>query len=257
MRTRVIGCAVAIVMSGAAVARAQAPTFAGNWKLNVAKSQLTGQTVSFNKKPNGLMHFDSQGFAYDFDLQGKEHPTPDGGTTAWKQVNPTTWDTTMRANGKVISTYRSVVKGDALEVTMRVPKADGTSSDMTMNWTRVSGGPGFVGKWKSTEVKGVPSTLQLSVDGTTGITVKYPEMQMSCAGRFDGKDHPMMVGGAAIKQTLAFERQGTNAFKMTTKVDGKPFYTDVFTLSADGQTLTDDGLPLSANEPSKALYERQ
>jgi len=35
------------------------------------------------------------------------------------------------------------------------------------------------------------------------------------------------------------------------------FYTDVFTLSADGKTLVDDGLPVAANEPSKAVYERQ
>ena len=56
------------------------PSFAGTWKLNLAKSQLTGQTVSIEKAPSGLMHFDSQGFGYDFDLSGKEFPTPDGGT---------------------------------------------------------------------------------------------------------------------------------------------------------------------------------
>ncbi len=257
MRTRVIGCAVAILMCGAGASWAQAPAFGGTWRLNVAKSQLTGQTVSFEKKPDGLIHFDSQGFSYDFDLEGKEHPTPDGGTTAWKQVNSTTWDSTSRVNGKVVSTYRSVVKGDALGVTIRMLKADGTSSDMNVNLTRVSGGPGLMGKWKSTEVKGVPSTLEVSVDGKTGITLKYPDMQMSCTGAFDGKDHPMVVAGTAIKQTLAFERQGANAFKMTTKIDGKPYYTDVLTLSADGKTLTDEGMPVATNEPSKAVYERQ
>jgi hypothetical protein len=66
-----------------------------------------------------------------------------------------------------------------------------------------------------------------------------------------------MIAGAAVKQTLAFERQGAKAFKMTTKIDGKPFYTDVFTLSPDGRTLTDDGMPVSVKEPSKAVYERQ
>ncbi|MEN3339941.1 MAG: hypothetical protein V7647_3617 [Acidobacteriota bacterium] len=257
MRTRVIGCAVAIAMSVAGAASAQGPTFAGKWKLNMAKSQLTGQTVTFEKKQNGLIHFDSQGFAYDFALDGKEHPLPDGSTTAWKQVNPTTWDSTSRVNGKVVSTIRAVVKGDSQEVTIKMLKADGTSSDMNLSLARVSGGPGFFGKWKSTEVKGVPSTLDLSVDGTTGITVKYPEMQMSCLGAFDGKDHPMMIAGSAVKQTLAFERQGTTVIKMTTKIDGKPFYTDVLTLSTDGKTLTDDGMPASANEPSKAVYEKQ
>ena len=36
---------------------------------------------------------------------------------------------------------------------------------------------------------------------------------------------------------------------MTTKLNGKPFYIDVLTLSVDGETLTDDGNPVSANEP--------
>jgi hypothetical protein len=256
MKTRVIGCAVAILMSAAA-SRAQEPTFQGTWKLNESKSQLTGVTVTIDKKPSGLLHFDAQGFAYDFDLEGKEHPLPDGSTTAWKQVNPTTWESTNRANGKVISTARVIVKGDTQEVTIRSMKADGTSSDMTLNLARVSGGPGLLGKWKSTDVKGAPAALQLSLDGTAGIRVEYPEMQMSCTGKFDGKDHPAMVAGAAIKQTIAFERQGPNAFKMITKIDGKPYYTEVLTLSADGKTLTDEGMPVAVNEPSKAVYERQ
>ena len=44
---------------------------------------------------------------------------------------------------------------------------------------------------------------------------------------------------------------------MTTKLDGKPFYVEVLTLSADGNTLTDDGTPVSAKEPTKAVYEKQ
>ena len=46
------------------------------------------------------MHFESQGFEYDFDLSGKEFPTPDGGTTSWREVNPTTWESTQRSTGR-------------------------------------------------------------------------------------------------------------------------------------------------------------
>jgi len=257
MRNRVIGCGVAVFMMVAGPTSAQEPTFTGTWKLNMAKSQLSGQTATFQKKPDGLLHFDSQGFAYDFDLEGKEHPTPDGGTTAWREVNPTTWETTSRANGKVIVTSRSVLKGDSLSVEMQMKKPDGTSSDMTMNWTRVSGGPGFLGTWKSTEVKGAAPIMELSVKGATGITIKVPEVQMACTGGFDGKDYPVMMGGAAVKQTIAFERSGPLSFKMTTKLDGKPYYVEVLTLSADGKILVDEAHPVSANEPSKAVYERQ
>ena len=86
------------------------PSFAGTWKLNLAKSQLTGQTISVEKTASGLMHFDSQGFEYDFDLSGKEFPTPDGGTTSWREVSPTIWEATNKINGRVIATYRLTLR---------------------------------------------------------------------------------------------------------------------------------------------------
>jgi hypothetical protein len=52
------------------------PSFAGKWKLNLEKSQLTGQTLSIEKKPSGMMRFDMQGFAYDFEVSGKEFRRP-------------------------------------------------------------------------------------------------------------------------------------------------------------------------------------
>ncbi len=84
-----------------------------------------------------------------------------------------------------------------------------------------------------------------------------PEFQMSCKAAFDGKDYAVVGGGANLKQAFAFERLGPNSFRMTTKLNGKPFYVDVMTLSADGRTLTDEGNAISVNEPVKAVYDRQ
>lgn len=67
----------------------------------------------------------------------------------------------------------------------------------------------------------------------------------------------MIGAGASLKQTLAFERVGPNAIRLTTKLDGKPYYIDMLTLSADGKTLTDEGNPVAVKEPIKAVYERQ
>src|ERR1051326_3852042 len=65
-------------------AAADAP-YIGTWKLNTAKSQMTGETLSIEKLPAGDMqyHYDVEGFAYNFNLDGKEYPLPDGGTTSW------------------------------------------------------------------------------------------------------------------------------------------------------------------------------
>jgi hypothetical protein len=256
MRLGILG-ALVMTLAGVSILAAADASFTGTWKLNLSKSQLAGQTVTLSKTTSGAMHFDSQGFAYDFDLTGKEYPMPDGGTTSWRSLNDTTWEAVNRANGKVIATYRVALSGNTMTAVMKVGKPDGTTVEQTQTLTRVSGGPGFLGKWKSTEVKGAPTSIEISTTGANGITVTLPEFQMSCKGAFDGKDYAVVGGGANLKQAFAFERLGPNSFRMTTKLNGKPFYVDVMTLSADGRTLTDEGNAISVNEPVKAVYDRQ
>jgi len=183
--------------------------------------------------------------------------SPDGGTTSWREVNPTTWEATNKVNGKPIASYTLTLKGNSIAAVMKATKPDGSALEQSSVWNRVSGGPGFLGKWKSTEMKGAPSTLAIALDGANGLTISYPEFQIACKASFDGKDYAMTGAGATMKQTLAFEKAGPNSIKMTTKIAGKPFYVDVLTLSADGKTLTDDGSPVAAKEPVKAVYERQ
>jgi hypothetical protein len=257
MRTLRIGFATLVALACLGGAAQAQPSFAGTWKLNLAKSQLTGQTLSIEKKPSGVMRFDMQGFAYDFDVSGKDFPTPDGGTASWREVSPTTWEATNKVNGKLIASYVLTLKGDTITAVTKATKPDGSTLEQTSAWSRVSGGPGFLGKWKSTDVKGAPNTLQIALDGTNGITMTYPEFQIACKGSFDGKDYPVTGAGGSMKQTMAFEKPGPNSIKISTKVAGKPFYVDVLTLSADGKTLTDDGNPVAVKEPVKAVYERQ
>jgi hypothetical protein len=250
-------CLALFAAAGAFTALAAEPPFAGTWKLNLAKSQLTGQTFSVEQKAGGMFRFDGQGFAYDFDLSGKDYPTPDGGTISFHAVNPTTWEGTARMNGKVVMTFHMSVNGNTEQVVEQMIKPDGSATEETSTWTRASGGPGFPGKWKSTKIGGAPSTLEIATDGQNGITYRSPEGQVVCKGNFDGKDYVVSEAGAPSKETMSFQKTGPNSFKMTTKVNGKPFFTDVITVSADGKTLTDDGNAVSVNEPIKAVYDRQ
>ena len=75
------------------------------------------------------MHFDSQGFGYDFDLSGKDFPTPDGGTSSWREVNPTTWEATNKMNGKVIATARLTLNGDTVTAVMKATKPEAGRSN--------------------------------------------------------------------------------------------------------------------------------
>jgi hypothetical protein len=101
--------AVVSVVLLAAAARAADPAYIGKWKFNQAKSAVSGDTVTIGPAAGGMMEFNSQGFAYTFKLDGKDYPTPDGGTTAWTATSADVWDVTNRMNGKVSADVRGRV----------------------------------------------------------------------------------------------------------------------------------------------------
>jgi len=49
--------------------------WAGTWKANNDKSHQTGETFTYTKTPDGMMHFDSGGpYPGTFRIDGKEYP---------------------------------------------------------------------------------------------------------------------------------------------------------------------------------------
>lgn len=247
--------AVALPMA-AATSVAQSPGFAGSWKLNLAKSQLGGMVYSISKTPSGMLHYSGGGFEADFDLSGKEHVMPSGVGIIGKELNPTSWQLTFRVNGKTVQTNHLTLHGDSVTGVMDVIGADGKATAQKSTDTRVSGGPGFLGKWKAGEVSGAAMTLNITLHGANGITMTFPEAQTTVNGSFDGKDHPVMQAGKALKFTNAFVKAGS-AIKVTSKLNGKALSEDLYTLSADGKTLTDESTATATGEKTKAVFERQ
>src|SRR5919197_4292245 len=93
-------CSLVLALSLTLILTAAEPTFNGTWKLNVAKSQLSGIAYTFEKKPSGMWHYNGGGFDTDFDLTGKEHTMPSGVGVTGKELSPTSWELTFRMNGK-------------------------------------------------------------------------------------------------------------------------------------------------------------
>jgi hypothetical protein len=237
-------CSLALALSATVILTAAEPTFNGTWKLNVARSQLGGVVYTFEKKPSGAWHYDGGGFTADFDLTGKE-------------LNATSWELTFKMNGKLLSKSRVSLSGDKLMWASEMTGPDGKSVQQNSTDTRVSGGPGFAGKWKAGDIKGASTSLQITSEGADGITITIPEVQQVVKGRFDGKDNPVTQAGQATKFTNAFAKAGSNSLKITTKLNGKLFAEDVYTLSADGKTLTDETTVTATKEKTKSVFDRQ
>ena len=248
-----------VLAAAFAVVAADLP-YAGKWKINLAKSDFGETTLTFAQTGSGQMQYTADGLSYTFRIDGKDYPSLFGRTAAWKQIDANTWETTSKLNGKLLSTITRKLSADGstLTVESKGPKPAGGSFDETTVCQRVSGGPGLPGKWKTKNVKSSSSDiLELTASGPDGLSMKYPEYQMTCNAQFDGKDYPATGPTVPAGITLAIQKIGPRSFEMTQKQSGKPLYKSTITVSADGKTLTETGSAVGVREKYTAVYDRQ
>lgn len=259
MQRRRITSALFVLSLASSVAVAQSSgSIAGTWNLNLARSHLGGMTYTVSQTASGAMHIEGQGYAYDFDLSGKQFPTPGGGTIAVTAPSANVLDMTMRTDGKVTGNSHATLYGDSAVWISTTMKSDGSSVEQPETDKRTSGGPGWLGTWKSGDASGgAQKTYVITLDGADGITLASPVSQFACKAQFDGKDYTLTQAGAPTTVTQAFTRNGATAFTVVTKIDGTPYYTEAYSLSADGSTLTDQAIAASNGAKVTAVYERQ
>jgi DNA-binding beta-propeller fold protein YncE len=100
------------------------------------------------------------------------------------------------------------------------------------------------------------TTVEIAVSGANGVKVSSDGTPVfNC--QFDSKDTAGLGMMAASKASFACRKISATSFEVTGKLDGKPMYVDVYTVSADGKTLTDSGTPVNAKtEPYKFVFDR-
>src|SRR5262245_1023946 len=102
----------------ASVAAAADLPYVGKWKMNPVKSDFGETTTTFEQLPTGEMQMTSAGQSYTFKVDGKDYPAFFGTTASWKALSPTSWETTTRLNGKVITTDTLTLSADAKTLTI-------------------------------------------------------------------------------------------------------------------------------------------
>jgi len=259
MRLHRVICAAIALATTTTVAAADLP-YAGRWKMNPAKSDFGETTMTYEQLQSGEMQATTAGQSYKFKIDGKDYPAIFGGTAAWKSLSPTSWQTTWKLNGKVLTTDTLTLSpdGKTLTVNTKGTKPNGEAIDDTLVAERVSGGPGLAGKWKTKNMKSAsPSVLEFTPSGADGLAIKIVDMELSCNGKLDGKDHPCSGPTLAPGWTVAFLNQGPRALDMTVRNNGKAMFKMSYTVSADGKTLTETGTAAGTNEKTTVVYEKQ
>lgn len=255
-------CVPTIVFAIAAVVAVTAadPPYVGKWKMNPAKSDFGETTVTYEQLPSGEMQATQAGVSYKFKLDGKEYPATFGSTATWKTLGANAWEVTWKLNGKVLSTDTLTLSADGKSMTVnsKGKKPNGEMMDDTVTAERVSGSSGLAGKWKTKNVKSAaPSVLEIASSGADGVIFRIVDMDLTCNGKFDGKDHPCSGPTLGPGWTAAFANAGPRALDMTIKNNGKELFKLSYSVSADGKTLTEAGTATAANEKTKVVYDKQ
>jgi hypothetical protein len=163
-------------------------------------------------------------------------------------------------NGKLFSTDTITLGADGKTMTVasKMAQPTGGSTESTMTFTRVSGGPGLAGTWRAAKLSSTTAGLmEIAVKGTDGIVLKFLDQSATCDGRFDGKPHAATGPTFPAGWTCTFSKNSQTGFSVAFNKDGKPMYSSTYTVSADGKTLTEDGGAVNTKERTKAVYEKQ
>jgi len=251
--------ALVVALTPVALAAAELP-WVGKWKINAAKSDFAQQTVTYAAAGPGETQWTAEGMTGKFKMDGKDYPDPDGTTEAWKQIDASTWETVYKLNGKVTSTDTTRLSADGKTLTIKSlgRKPNGQTSEDEFSMTRVSGGPGLNGKWKTAKVSfGGPSLIEITQFEGDGLTVRNVDYQSNWSGKFDGKDSPLAGPQMRPGMTVAMQRTGPRTYDFTTKQKGKEMSRGSSTVSPDGKTLTVVSIAAGTTEKRTAVYDKQ
>jgi hypothetical protein len=261
MKATWIICSLLALPAGAASA-ADSP-WNGTWKLDAAKSHLTGQTFSYAERPGGMLHYeDGSTASFDFGLDGKEYKTWANRTTAWTAAGKNAWDTVTRADGKVHSKGHVALSEDGKTLTMTFTgtRPDGQDFHEEDVFSRVSGTEGLAGTWRTAKVTNPtgPQTFIISSPSEGVLHYEIPDMKVSVECSADDKDYALTGPNVPPGATIGFKRVSATKIKYTMKINGKPDNIGVQTIAADGASFTDTNWNAGReSEKTTSVYVKQ
>lgn len=250
-------CLAAALCCATSVALAQSP-FAGTWKVNYAKSHITGETLSFTHGANGAVTFKADAQSYNFKLDGSAGTDPFGETEHWTKVDDNTWKQETQAGPEIVSnTWKLSDDGKSITVTTTGTKPNGDQINSSETFSRLTPGKSFFGTWKSTKVsENSPNTAQIDANGKNGIVWHIPELKAYANLTFDGKESAPVGPTVPKGLTLSATRTGARSFTLVEKLNGKILFRGHYTVSADGKTMTEIGHPAGSTTPTRVVFEK-
>jgi hypothetical protein len=234
----------------------------GTWKLDPAKSHFTGDTFTYSKNADGMMHFsDGSTINYDFGIDGKEYKTHENRTVSWTADGDHAWTEVAKADSTTLATTHVTLSDDSKTLTFNSTgtQPDGTAFNDEAVYTRESGTSGLAGKWRSTKVTiSAPDTFIVKSSEPGTLNWDIPGYKETVGGKADGSDLPITGPTVPPGLTLSVKFINPRRLSYIVKINGKPEAYGSQTLSSDGTSFTDVSWnPGKTSEKQTGVYIKQ
>ncbi len=251
-----------VALFAAPVCWGAASPWDGTWKLNQAKSKMTGDVFTLTSLPNGGFHLStpSKSFEYDYTCDGKDYPVVSGRTGTCMKIDETHYDMAGKMNGEPDWHGTSVISEDGKQMTNTayVHRPDGTDSVDKNTYERVGTGTGRAGTWRNVKSSAsVADVLTISLAGDT-MRSEMPAYKMVMTAKLDGSLATLEGPTVAKDFTIRVTADSPTKLHYVEAFNGKTMAEGTQTVSADGKTLVEvEWEPGGTGEKQTYVYEKQ
>lgn len=235
------------------------PAYLGTWVPDESRTDVSNVTIQYEPVDSITYQVTVDGQTFTMRTDGVETESPWGGTMAVQAIDSLSWVSVMRVDGNVIGIDTMWLSADGSTITSRGHRTGPDGADMVseMAMRRVSGGPGLAGTWQASDMSGsMLGNLSITSAGDSGLEIHFASLQATCAPAFGGGDatatSPMFDG----TWTCAVAEREDGGLTLTWKRSGEPRYISEYTVSANGDTLTEVSTAAEVNEPVTVVYTR-
>ncbi len=234
----------------------------GTWKLDPAKSHMTGDTFTYSKVAGGMDHYSNGPISFDFTANGIDYPVMANATTAWVASGPNQWKETDKTNGTVTATsdIKLTPNCKTLSITSTGTRPDGTAFHDEAVYIKTKSDGCLEGTWKSTKnTQSAPPSYVIS-QGSSSDAWKWevPGWKETVEGKRDGSD--LAINGPTVPAglTICFTADGDRQLVYQVKSSGTVIGQGEQVLAPGGKSYTDTSwTPGKENEKQIYVYNKQ
>ena len=215
--------------------------FCGKWKLNMEKSQFTGDQIKIKDLGGNKYEWTVGNRSDKITYDGTDQPVHFGRTISMAPEGTNNWKMVIKKDGRVLSSMTHTISDDGKTQTIKgtESKPDGTTSEFTAVWKRLGSGSGWGGTWEEADVKFTsPDEWDIEAYDGNGLTFNTPAYQDTLSMKFDGKDYEEKGPEVAPGSMSSGKRVDAHTLDVTNKVKGEVMDHTKFEISQDGKTLT-------------------